>query len=56
VNGQIFTTYASLGAELGRLGLPTRGDYAVPEGRATDFRGGRIVFNASTGRTTVTYY
>jgi uncharacterized protein with LGFP repeats len=56
VNGQIFTTYASLGAELGRLGLPTRGDYAVPEGRATDFQGGRIVFNASTGRTTVTYY
>ena len=56
VNGPIFLTYRNLGAEGSRLGLPTRGDYAVPEGRATDFQGGRIVYRAATGTTTVTYF
>ena len=38
-----------------RLGLPRTDHYAVSGGLAQDFTGGRITWNASTGRTTVTY-
>jgi uncharacterized protein with LGFP repeats len=55
VNGAIYRTYVGLGAEKSALGMPTRGDYAVATGRATDFQGGRITWNATTGETTVTY-
>ena len=36
------------------LGWPTTSNYAVPEGERVDFAGGSIVWNRSTGRTTVT--
>ncbi len=55
VNGAIYETYIGLGAEGSRLKMPTRGDYAVSQGRATDFQGGRITWDSSTNRTTVTY-
>lgn len=55
VNGPIFSTYRALGAEKSRLKMPVRGDYATAGGRATDFQGGRITYNESTRKTTVTY-
>ena len=55
VNGAIFTTYRDLGAEQSSLGMPVRGDYAIPGGRATDFQGGRITWDSTTNETTVTY-
>ena len=55
VNGAIFTTYQDLGAEQSQLGMPVRGDYAIPGGRATDFQGGRITWSSTTNQTTVTY-
>jgi uncharacterized protein with LGFP repeats len=55
VNGQIYERYRSLGAEASRLGMPTRGDYAIAVGRATDFQGGRITWNATTKQTVVRY-
>jgi N-acetylmuramoyl-L-alanine amidase-like protein/LGFP repeat-containing protein len=38
-----------------RLGLPRTDHYAVTVGLAQDFTGGRITWNATTNRTTVTY-
>jgi uncharacterized protein with LGFP repeats len=55
VNGQIYERYRSLGSEASRLGMPTRGDYAIAVGRATDFQGGRITWNATTKQTVVRY-
>ncbi|MGY1619685.1 SpoIID/LytB domain-containing protein [Geodermatophilus sp. SYSU D00691] len=55
VYGAIQTKYDSLGAEWSRLGLPTRGEYAVPSGTRADFQGGWIAWNSATGVTTVTY-
>jgi uncharacterized protein with LGFP repeats len=54
IYGTIRARWASLGWEKSFLGYPTRGEYAVPGGRASDFQGGRITWNARTGATTVT--
>ncbi|MCW2803190.1 MAG: hypothetical protein QOF52_1296 [Propionibacteriaceae bacterium] len=55
VNGEIYKKYQRLGAEKSRLGMPTRGDYAVSTGRATDFQGGKITWSSTSNKTTVTY-
>ncbi|HEX2073397.1 MAG TPA: N-acetylmuramoyl-L-alanine amidase [Geodermatophilus sp.] len=55
VYGAIGQRYDSLGAEYSRLGLPTRGEYAVPGGTRADFQHGTIGWNATTGAITVTY-
>ncbi|MFE4541133.1 choice-of-anchor D domain-containing protein [Arthrobacter sp. NPDC056727] len=49
VHGAIRTMWASLGWEKGRLGFPITDEYSVPAGRESDFRGGRLVWNARTG-------
>jgi len=55
VYGSIYNTYLSLGAATSRLGFPTSDEYAVSGGRATTFQHGKITWNASTGKITVTY-
>ena len=53
VGGLIRDKWASLGWERSSLGYPTSDEYAVPEGRRSDFQGGTITYNASTGQTTI---
>jgi hypothetical protein len=55
IRGAIRHQWASLGWERSRLGYPTSNEFAVSGGRAHDFQGGRITWNARTGATTVTY-
>lgn len=55
VNGAMYKKYASLGAETSKLGMPTKGDHAIKGGRMVLFEGGRMTWNASTGKVTVTY-
>lgn len=55
VMGAIRARWASLGAERGRLGYPVSGEYAVGGGARSDFQHGSIVWQRSTGATTVTY-
>lgn len=56
VTGRIYTTYASLGAERSRLGMPTKGDYAISGGRATKFQHGKITWNSRTGAIKISYH
>ncbi|MET3923390.1 choice-of-anchor D domain-containing protein [Arthrobacter sp. UYEF20] len=49
VQGLIRAKWASLGWETGRLGYPVTDEYSVPFGRASDFRGGRLVLDSRTG-------
>jgi uncharacterized protein with LGFP repeats len=49
VHGAIRAKWASLGWEKGRLGYPVSDEYAVPGGRQSDFRSGRLVWTARTG-------
>jgi hypothetical protein len=49
VHGAIRTRWAALGWEKGRLGYPISDEYAVTGGLASNFRGGRLVWNARTG-------
>ena len=49
VQGAIRTKWASLGWERGRLGYPLTDEYAVPVGRESAFRGGRLTWNSRTG-------
>jgi uncharacterized protein with LGFP repeats len=49
VRGAIRARWAALGWEQGRLGYPVKDEYAVPGGRASDFRHGRLVLNTKTG-------
>jgi len=56
VYGAILRRYRRLGGTSSRLGLPVRGEYAVPGGRASDFEGGRIRWDRSTKKITVTYH
>ncbi|MDR6622964.1 hypothetical protein [Sinomonas atrocyanea] len=51
--GAIRSAWLSLGAQDGRLGYPTSGEYAVAGGVAQDYQGGRIVWSPTSG-TTVT--
>jgi uncharacterized protein with LGFP repeats len=55
VYGSIYSTYLSVGAATSRLGFPTSDEYAVSGGRANTFEHGKITWNATTGKTTVTY-
>ncbi|MGY3568071.1 hypothetical protein [Sinomonas sp. RB5] len=49
--GAIRSAWLSLGAQDGRLGYPTSGEYAVAGGVAQDFQGGRIVWSPTSGIT-----
>jgi uncharacterized protein with LGFP repeats len=51
--GAIRSAWLSLGAQDGRLGYPTSGEYAVAGGVAQDYQGGRIMWSPTSG-TTVT--
>lgn len=53
VYGAIRDRWAAQRWEAGRLGYPTRGEYDVPGGRATDFERGRILWDRATGATRV---
>ena len=55
VNGAIRAQWMKLGADGGRLGLPTTDEYSVAGGRRSDFVHGSVVWLAATNRTTVTY-
>jgi hypothetical protein len=48
VLGAIRAKWTALGRERGRLGYPTRDEYAVSVGRASDFQHGRLTWNSST--------
>ena len=54
VYGAIYAAYIAAGAETSPLGLPTSGEYDTPTGRASDFQGGRIDYDGTTGAVTVT--
>lgn len=53
VYGAIRARWAQLGWERSALGYPISGEYDVPGGRRSDFQGGSITWNRSTGQTTV---
>ena len=55
VYGAIGKAYDDLGAEYSRLGLPTRGEYAVPGGTRADFEHGRLTWSSTTGAVTASY-
>jgi len=55
VQGAIYADWASLGYERSALGYPTTDEYAISGGRRSDFTGGTITWQASTGTTQVTY-
>jgi hypothetical protein len=49
VYGAIRARWAALGWERGYLGYPTSGEFAVPEGRRSNLRGGYITWMPRTG-------
>lgn len=49
VYGAIGGLYKSMGGARSKLGLPTSGEYSVANGRANNFQGGQIVWDARTG-------
>lgn len=53
VHGAILTRYLSEGGPAGSLGYPTSDEYTVAGGSRSDFSGGSILYDSSTGRTTV---
>jgi uncharacterized protein with LGFP repeats len=55
VHGAIRDRWASLGWERGRLGYPFTDEYAVTDGRRSDFAAGTVVYSYTTRATTVTY-
>ncbi len=55
VQGAILTRYLALGGTGSRLGPPVSDEYAVAEGRRSDFVGGAIIWNSTTGNTAVIY-
>ena len=54
VYGAILATYLAAGGPTGRLGTPTSSEHDVPGGRANDFAGGMIRWDAATGAVTLT--
>ncbi|WP_345712531.1 N-acetylmuramoyl-L-alanine amidase, partial [Kineococcus glutinatus] len=52
VRGAIRDAWAAQGWETGKLGYPTSDEYDVPGGRRSDFQGGSLTWDASTGRVT----
>ncbi|WP_369333702.1 LGFP repeat-containing protein, partial [Modestobacter altitudinis] len=55
VVGSIYKRYAELGGVASKLGYPTSNEVAATGGRASTFQHGKITWNATTGKTTVTY-
>ncbi len=56
VPGGFWTAYQKLGAETGRLGYPTSGQYGVAGvGQAMDFEHGTLTMSKATGAVSVTY-
>jgi len=55
VQGDIYKKYQQLGGVTGRLGFPTSNEHDVPGGKASDFQGGTLTWNSTTGVVTVTY-
>lgn len=53
VRGRIRDAWKETGWEAGPLGYPISDEYAVPEGRKSDFEGGSIVWDAKTNLTKV---
>ena len=53
VYGAILARYLAVGGPTGRLGTPTSSEHDVPGGRANDFAGGVIRWDAATGAVTV---
>lgn len=53
VRGRIRDAWKEEGWEVGPLGYPISGEYAVPGGRKSDFQGGSITWDQSTDETTV---
>ncbi len=49
VQGAIRDAWAAQGWERGSLGYPTSDEYAVPGGRQSDFQGGSLFWDATTG-------
>lgn len=49
VHGDIAGLWAARGGPGGFLGFPTSDEYAVPGGRASDFRGGRVYWGPAVG-------
>src|SRR5690606_25681579 len=49
VFGAIRARWASLGWEGGWLGFPTSDEYSIIGGRRSDFQGGYITWNSTTG-------
>ncbi|MCF2532538.1 PQQ-dependent sugar dehydrogenase [Yinghuangia soli] len=52
VHGSIRARWAELGWERSYLKYPVSDEYSIPGGRRSDFQGGSIRWNASTGTTT----
>ncbi|WP_432542495.1 N-acetylmuramoyl-L-alanine amidase [Kineococcus sp. SYSU DK002] len=50
VRGAIRGAWSSQGWENSRFGFPVSDEYDVPGGRASDFEGGQLRWNASTGK------
>jgi uncharacterized protein with LGFP repeats len=55
VHGAILERYLKLGGPTSKLGLPTKNEYSVKGGRRSDFQGGTITCNTTTGKITVAY-
>ncbi|ATB34135.1 hypothetical protein MEBOL_007636 [Melittangium boletus DSM 14713] len=53
VHGRIREKWESLGWERGSLGYPVSDEYAVSEGRESEFQKGFLTFNAATGAVSV---
>ncbi len=53
VHGRIRDAYRDAGWEAGELGYPTADEYAVSDGRRSDFEHGSIIWNAQTDTTRV---
>lgn len=49
--GAIRSAWLSLGAQDGRLGYPTSGEYALPGGVRQDYQGGSVTWSPTTGIT-----
>jgi uncharacterized protein with LGFP repeats len=54
VHGLILGRYLQVGGPASALGLPTSNEYAVRDGRRSDFQHGSITVNSRTGALTVT--
>jgi hypothetical protein len=52
VHGNIRIFWANQGWETGPLGYPTSDEYAVTQGRRSNFEHGTVTWNSSTGQTT----